>query len=256
MLLSAAACCSRLPQRDRRRDQRRRELTRLKRGRASLMLATSVVLLLLFGLLSMPGSAVASAQSCGTVSKKIFAYNEGPPFYKAKVLLVSGSAPCSEARRVIWKSLKAGGFNGVVNGWRCQAKGNYDPFIEKCSKENPRRVIKSTKPKPCRACQRSYKRVQLSSKGWKWCGRFHLAPGTDVNMEALHYPCLGALEVVAQMITDPGLIQCGEGCEAKGFHCYSPGAIKGGIYGAGNGFICVRGGSRIRLKGAKPRNHG
>lgn len=72
-------------------------------------------------------------------------------------------------------------------------------------------------------------------------------------MEALHYPCLGALEVVAQMIIDPGLNECGEGCEVKGFHCYSPGAIKGGIYGTGNGFICVRGNSRIRLKGVKHR---
>jgi hypothetical protein len=97
--------------------------------------------------------------------------------------------------------------------------------------------------------------ASASSKGWKWCGTFHLAPGTNVNMEARHYSCLGSLEVVAQMVTDPGLIQCGEGCDAKGFHCYSPGAIKGGIYGAGNGFICSKGGSRVRLKGALRRHH-
>jgi hypothetical protein len=92
------------------------------------------------------------------------------------------------------------------------------------------------------------------SKGWKLCGTFHLTRATDVNLEAKHYSCLQSLEVIAQMIVEPGLNECGDGCEAKGFKCHSPGAIQGGIGGAGNGFICVKGAARVRLKGVT-RHH-
>lgn len=121
-------------------------------------------LVLLFVLTSglAPSAASANSKPCGGIVKKIFSLNEGPPFYKAKVLITSGNVACSEARKVIWKSLKPGGFNGVLNGWRCASEGAYDPHIEKCEREDPRRVIKSSKPKPCRSCHRNVKREPLN----------------------------------------------------------------------------------------------
>lgn len=229
-----------------------------KQGRArNYKLAGSAVLLLLAGAVLLPVAASAEepgsadTKSCGSIVKKL---GYEPVFYKAKVLITSGNLPCAEARQVIWKSLKPGGFNGVLNGWQCESKGAYDPYIEKCEQEDPRRVLKSSKPKRCASCSRNVKRTQLNellrkANGWKLCGTFHLTRGTDVNLEAKYYSCLQSLEVIAQMIVDPGLLECGDGCEAKGFKCHSPGAIKGGIGGAGNGFICVKGRSRVRLKG-------
>jgi hypothetical protein len=101
-----------------------------------------LALAVIVGVLAVPASA--SAKSCAPVVKKIYSL-EG--FYKAKVLVTSGSVPCSEARKIIWKALKPGGFNGGINGWQCQSKGDFDPFIEKCSREDPRVVIKSGKPR-------------------------------------------------------------------------------------------------------------
>jgi hypothetical protein len=237
------------------------EVGRQRVGLAIGKLAGGAVLLMLIGLLSVPGAASAeepgsaNMKPCGSIVKKL---GWEPVFYKARVLITSGNVLCAEARQIIWKSLKPGGFNGGLNNWQCESKGAYDPYIEKCEQEDPRRVIKSSKPKRCDSCSRNLKRKQLSellrkSNAWKLCGTFHLTRGTDVNLEAKHYSCLQSLEVVAQMIVDPGLLECGDGCEAKGFKCHSPGAIQGGIGGAGNGFICVKGSARVRLKGVIKR---
>jgi hypothetical protein len=122
---------------------------------------TSAILLgavLLFGVGLQASSAnAASIKRCQSVVKKIYS-NEG--FYKAKVLITNGDVACSEARRIIWRALSPGGFNGGINGWMCESKGSYDPFIEKCSQDDPRRVIKSSKPKLCPSCSRNSKRPQ------------------------------------------------------------------------------------------------
>ena len=121
-------------------------------------LARAVLALAVIAALAVPASASASAKPCAPVVKKIYSLNQGPPFYKAKVLITSGSVSCSEARKIIWKALQPGGFNGGINGWQCQSKSNFDPFIEKCSREDPRQVIKSSKPKPCPGCNANQKR--------------------------------------------------------------------------------------------------
>lgn len=121
-----------------------------KRLASAALLLTA--LLLCIGLADRVDAAV---KRCQPVVKKIYS-NEG--FYKAKVLVTSGNVACSEARRIIWRALSPGGFNGGINGWQCESKGSYDPFIEKCSQDEPRRVIKSSKPKPCPSCHRNSKR--------------------------------------------------------------------------------------------------
>jgi hypothetical protein len=192
---------------------------------------------LLLGLLLIPGAASAEATPCGSVVKKIYSYTEGPPFFKAKVLVTSGEVNCSEARRVIWRALKPGGYWGGVNGWHCDPKGNADPYIEKCSQENPRRVIKSSKPKPCRSCRQNLKRVQYREllraghyRRWKKCGETYLLPGVPpVAFYVKRVTCYQALVVFAHIIVDN--LPCDPAaCKVIGFTCVHPDREGSGLY--------------------------
>ena len=113
-----------------------------------------VIAALFFSASLMLDPADAAVKRCAPVVKKIY-FNEG--FYKAKVLIVSGNVDCAEARRIIWRALSPGGFNGGLAGWQCESKGNGDPLSEKCKKEDPRRVIKSNQPKLCPNCHANRK---------------------------------------------------------------------------------------------------
>ena len=106
------------------------------------LVAWALAILLALG----PGAVdrAAAVQRCKPVTKKIYS---SPGMYEANVLIVHGNVSCIEARKVIWRALKPGGFWGSIRGWHCDPKGDYDPFIEKCFKENPRQVIKSGKPR-------------------------------------------------------------------------------------------------------------
>jgi len=110
----------------------------------------------LLGALAPQQAAAAPVTHCQPVVKKIFRLNEGPPFYRARVLIVHGSVSCSQARKIIWKGLVAGGYFGTIAGWECDPKGTYDPFAVKCSRHSPvtgeREVIKSSRPKQCPSC--------------------------------------------------------------------------------------------------------
>jgi hypothetical protein len=109
-------------------------------------------LLLLTGVL-LPTNASAQIKHCQPIVKKIYSTYEGPPFYKAKVLIVSGSeVTCLEARKVIWRSFQPGGFNGIIRGWQCKSSIGGGGEKEKCWREDPREVIKSGPAKPCPQC--------------------------------------------------------------------------------------------------------
>jgi hypothetical protein len=103
-----------------------------------------------------PEASAASAVHCQSVVKKIYSINEGPPFYRAKVLLIHGSVSCAQARKIVWKGLVPGGYFGTIAGWECVPKGMYDPFAVKCARRSPqtgeREVIKSSRPKSCPSC--------------------------------------------------------------------------------------------------------
>jgi hypothetical protein len=196
-----------------------------KRQQGGLVLVVSAVLLTLF--LAAPGAASASsAKNCGSVVKKIFALNEGPPFYKAKVLITSGEVPCSEARRIIWKALQPGGFNARIQDWVCRAKGLYDPFIEKCERGSgaSREVIKSSKPKPCASCARTAKRVSLANQSrWKNCGLFLFEEGRFVKTEAKRVGCKEATRVARGFVSAyrRNTLNCSNAgtCHVAGFTC-------------------------------------
>jgi hypothetical protein len=135
-------------------------MMRHKAGRKQAVVGLVVLLLAVIGLtpgIGRPGSADAAIVHCRSVVKKIYRLNDGlPPFFKAKVLIVRGSVGCETARRIIWKGLVAGGYNGTINGWSCLPKGMYDPFAVKCSRRSPatgeREVIKSSRPRSCPIC--------------------------------------------------------------------------------------------------------
>lgn len=119
-------------------------------------LGTGLVLVLVLGAVFLPATASAQAKKCGSVVKKLY-FDEG--FYKAKVLIVSGSqVTCSEARKIIWKALVAGGYNGGIQGWQCHGFLYSDAEKEKCIRESfrgVREVIKSGPAKPCPSCHAS-----------------------------------------------------------------------------------------------------
>jgi hypothetical protein len=122
-------------------------------NRAALLLAVMAVFVTgLIGPATAPAEA-AQVKKCGSVVKMIYR----GVFHKAKVLVPTRNVSCAEARRTIWRALVPGGFWGSINGWRCVPKGSYEPFVEKCFKDRPRRVIKGSKPKRCSSCRRNVK---------------------------------------------------------------------------------------------------
>lgn len=120
---------------------------------------TAIAALALAGVVAFPsGASAGQARHCAPVVKKIYT-NTG--FYKAKVLIVAGNVSCREARKVLWKALTPGGYNGSIrNGWECMSKGSFGPFVEKCirtGRNATREVIKTTRPKPCPTCHANRK---------------------------------------------------------------------------------------------------
>jgi hypothetical protein len=184
-------------------------------------LGLALALVVVIGTFAFPASAPAQATSCGSVVKKIY-YNAG--FYKAQVLVTRGSVPCAEARRVIWKALKPGGFSGQVNGWTCEPKGHADPYKEKCESEDA--TIKSGKPKPCASCHRNAKRQQLTRSAqrragsWKNCGLFHYRADRYIRTEAKRVGCTEARRVGRKVALHSSSVCPTAGfCEVAGFEC-------------------------------------
>lgn len=199
-------------------------------------LAGFVVLLAIINAAVMPATAPAQVKRCGNVIKKLYS-SPRAEFYKAKVLVVRGQAPCGEARRVIWRALRPGGYWGGINGWQCVPKG-HEPHIAKCSRVSAggTTVIKSSKPRYCRGCRRNSKRARtgarlqaafagqasISKIRWRRCGRVHYWRGQFMRVESRPVRCGLARKVIRGLIADvvrrrhpcPGGV-----CTVLGFTC-------------------------------------
>lgn len=166
-------------------------------------------------------SKSGKVKRCGSVVKKL----SWSGFYKAKVLVTKGSVPCGEARKIIWRSIKGGGFHGRLNGWDCEAKGHSDVYAEKCQKDSPRRVIKSSKPKQCRGCHANRKRPliqELAKKKqarWKRCGKVHWQQRDFLLVEASRLRCGEARRVGRDWVHATGT----RGCERADLCVVGPG---------------------------------
>lgn len=137
---------------DERRGSQMEFVTITKRSTACAILLALAVL----GLgLDSPRAEAAVEKRCGSVVKGID-FGE-MVFYEAKVLIVRGadSVTCSEARLLAFRGMDMDGicaFGGCVRrGWTCTPKREI-PQSVKCVKEDPRRVVKSTRPRHCPKC--------------------------------------------------------------------------------------------------------
>jgi len=209
-----------------------------------MLLASVIAGLLLLGMIAMPSPASAKTRSCGMVVKKL-GYSG---FYKAKVVVVHGKVPCREARRVIWKAIKGGGFNGRVNGWDCQAKGHSDPYREKCLRENPRRVIQSSRPRRCHSCHGNRKRPALrelarkKGKSWKRCGLIHYVEKRYLIVEAKLVGCHKARQIGRASLRAPGKGHCiHRRCDVRDYRCHLLGKPKVAT-------LCTKKKQRIKLR--------
>ena len=196
------------------------------------LLAAAVSIAAVVGVMAVPGMASAQATRCGAVVKKLVAYPRAE-FYKAKVF-TNGQVPCGQARRIIWRAIQPGGYDGGIAGWQCQSKGNYDPLAEKCARQvgGVRRVAKSSKPRYCRRCHRNVKRALLMATGssarergavgWRHCGSVHYWRDQYPLIEAKQVGCGLARKVAHGLFADivhhrhecPGGV-----CQVRGFTC-------------------------------------
>lgn len=212
----------------------RQRVPRIGRGISAL-----VALVLGVTLLAPGGATAADVKHCGHVVKKIYSNDD---YYRAAVLVTSGQVPCREARRVIWRALMPGGFWGGISGWKCEPRGS-EPHVARCAREQPRRVIKSSKPRPCPACHRTLK---ILAGSWKNCGLSHARGDLYVKTEALGVGCTLATRVARKVLLHPSREFCEAlVCRVSGFECPLNPARRS------RSLVCTRGEERIRARGIK-----
>jgi hypothetical protein len=131
----------------------------VSRGTSTMAAVACLVLAALVLASSAERSEAAPVKHCAAVVRG-FDFSVGSPdFYKSKVLIVKGASEvgCSEARKVAWRLMDPPDFCDAslggcdIRGWHCLANGF--PASGKCIREEPRRVIRLTRPKPCPKCR-------------------------------------------------------------------------------------------------------
>lgn len=211
----------------------------MKRERARIYkLVGSAVLLMLVGVLSTSGAAVANStgwKKCGQVH-----------YFQRQYLTVEAKHyGCSKALGIARGFVKASSTGNCKSNSFCEIQGFACPIEQNKSKS----IVchKASARVRLKAAPRNNRIFALTSAAgdWKKCGEFYLVtPKQPILFQTKHVPCIPALEVIAHVIVDPGIIEClNSGCEAQGFNCEHPDPPNGVL------ILCTHEAQQIRIRG-------